>query len=203
MLATCMKYKMIKNFILNYNESRWSKLIPSLLQIAIINLHISFKTSFFSEKELENIIKDLKFKFKKKMRNNEINNKSDLDEMIITKSTDKNKRRRKAGKSKCREEEIKDDDDRYEDDFCEGEIEIKRKKRKKSKSNYAISYDKNLKPEIIEKKELKNKNGEKIVKRMTQEEFNAQYDSQGEEREREVHNYKKKIKIKKIKKLNL
>ena len=54
-----------------------------------------------------------------------------------------------------------------------------------NKSNYAISYDKNLRPEIIEKTELKTtKKGKqgKIIKRMTEEEYNAQYDSQGEER---------------------
>ena len=65
MLTTCMKYKTIKNFLLNYNESRWSRLIPNLLEIAILNLHISFKTNFFSEKDLENIINDLKLNFKK------------------------------------------------------------------------------------------------------------------------------------------
>ena len=68
MLRTCLKYKTIKNFLLNYNESRWSKLIPSLLEIAILNLHISFKTNFFSERDLENIIIDLKSNFTKKLR---------------------------------------------------------------------------------------------------------------------------------------
>ena len=82
---TCMKYKTIKNFLLNYNESRWNKLIPSLLEIAILNLHISFETNFFSEKDLENIINDLKSNFKKKLRNNEINNNQNLDEIIIEK----------------------------------------------------------------------------------------------------------------------
>ena len=80
-----MKYKTIKNFLLNYNESSWSRLIPSLLEIAILNLHISFKTYFFSEKDLENIINDLKSNFKKKLRNNEISNNRNLDEIILEK----------------------------------------------------------------------------------------------------------------------
>ena len=96
MLMTCMKYKTIKNFLLNYNESRWNKLIPSLLEIAILNLNISFETNFFSEKDLENIINDLKSNFKKKLRNNEINNNQNLDEIIIEKSNKENIRKKKT-----------------------------------------------------------------------------------------------------------
>ena len=187
MLTTCMKYKTIKNFLLNYNESRWCRLIPSLLEIAILNLHISFKTNFFSEKDLENIINDLKLNFKKKLRNNEISNNKNLDEIILEKSNqqfnDKNKRGKKSGKSRSKERMINDE---YED-----EIEKMKKKNNVNKSNYAISYDKNLRPEIIEKTELKSKKGGKILKRMTEEEYNAQYDSQGEEREVQNNNIKK------------
>ena len=190
MLATCMKYKTIKNFLLNYNESRWSKLIPSLLEIAILNLHISFKTNFFSEKDLENIITDLKLNFKKKLSNNEMSSKTNLDEIIIEKSK-KDKRRTKPGKSRSKEKE-RDIIDNYND-----ENEINKKRTNIKKSNYAISYDKNLRPEIIEKTELKSKEG-KIIKRMTEEEYNAQYDSQGEERET-VHNKKNKRNNKKKK----
>ena len=178
---TCMKYKTIKNFLLNYNESRWNKLIPSLLEIAILNLHISFETNFFSEKDLENIINDLKSNFKKKVRNNEINNNQNLDEIIIEKSNKENIRKKKIKKSKSKERKINEEYKDYEE---ENENEsIKRKKKTNiNKSNYDISYDKNLRPEIIEKTELKSKKEGKIIKRMTEEEYNAQYDSQGEER---------------------
>ena len=179
-----MKYKTIKNFLLNYNESSWSRLIPSLLEIAILNLHISFKTYFFSEKDLENIINDLKSNFKKKLRNNEISNNRNLDEIILEKSNKEYEDRNKRRKNKSREREI-DEDDIYERD------DIK-KKKSNNKSNYAISYDKNLRPEIIEKKDIKNKKGGKIIKRMTEEEYNAQYDSQGEEREIKKKKNKKK-----------
>ena len=197
-----MKYKIIKHFLLNYNESRWKKLIPSLLEIAILNLHISFKTNFFSEKDLENIINDLKSNFKQKLRNNEISNKTNLDEIIIEKSKkeyiDINKRR-KTGKNKNKEREIYENYEYYEDghqlNVNENQLNSQKKNIRK-KSNYAISYDKNLNPEIIEKKELKNKKGEKIVKRMTQEEYNALYDSQGEERQIQNINNKNKNKSK-------
>ena len=196
MLTTCMKYKTIKNFLLNYNESRWSRLIPSLLEIAILNLHISFKTNFFSEKDLEIIINDLKLNFKKKLRNNEINNTKNLDEIIIEKSNkeymDKNKKRKKTGKSRSKEREINDEYEYYDNE--------KPKKNNTRKSNYAISYDKNLRPEIIEKTELKSKKEGKIIKRMTEEEYNAQYDSQGEEREIKDNDNNKKNKKSKNKK---
>ena len=174
MLATCMKYKTIKNFLLNYNESRWSKLIPSLLEIAILNLHISFKTNFFSDKDLENIINDLKSNFTTKLRKKELTMKADLDQIIIQKSKNKEKNSFK--------EYEKENDYEYN---SQNNLNEKQIPKAVNKSNYAISYDKNLRPEIIEKTELKKtKKGKpgKVIKRMTEEEYNAQYDSQGEER---------------------
>ena len=159
---------------MNYNESRWSKLIPSLLEIAILNLHISFKTNFFSEKDLENIISDLKSNFTKKLRKKELTMKADLDAIIIQKS--KNSKKIMGGNSY----------NENESEYNGNPENINRHLPKTmNKSNYAISYDKNLRPEIIEKTELKKtKKGKqgKIIKRMTEEEYNAQYDSQGEER---------------------
>ena len=163
MLATCMKYKTIKNFLLNYNESRWSKLIPSLLEIAILNLHISFKTNFFSEKDLENIIFDLKSNFTKKLRKKELTMKADLDAIIIQKSKNKEKNSFK--------EYEKENDYEYN---SQNKLNEKQMPKTVNKSNYAISYDKNLRPEIIEKTELKKtKKGKKgkIIKRMTEEEY--------------------------------
>ena len=177
MLATCMKYKTIKNFLLNYNESRWSKLIPSLLEIAILNLHISFKTNFFSERDLENIIIDLKSNFTKKLRKKELTMKADLDQIIIQKSKNSKKNFEKNSYNEYQ------NDSEYNNPNAPNEKLLLHKAI--NKSNYAISYDKNLRPEIIEKTELKKtKKGKqgKVIKRMTEEEYNAQYDSQGEEK---------------------
>ena len=174
MLATCMKYKTIKNFLLNYNESRWSKLIPSLLEIAILNLHISFKTNFFSDKDLENIINDLKSNFTTKLRKKELTMKADLDQIIIQKS--KNSKKNIEKKAYNQYQEFGNESEYNDNKMLPKQV---------NKSNYAISYDKNLRPEIIEKTELKKtKKGKpgKVIKRMTEEEYNAQYDSQGEER---------------------
>ena len=147
MLATCLKYKTIKSFLLNYNQSRWNKLIPSLLEIAILNLHISFKTNFFSEKDLDNIITDLKSNFIQKLRTKELTMKADLDDIIIEKSKNKQMNSNKFNE--------------YSE---ENEKQNSYKNNNRNKSNYAISYDKNLRPEIIEKTELKTKKGKKTGK---------------------------------------
>ena len=65
MLETCLENKVIHEFLTYYDKSCWHKLIPSLLEIAILNLKSSFGTYLFSEEDLHNIIKDLKISTKK------------------------------------------------------------------------------------------------------------------------------------------
>ena len=60
MLNTCLNNKIIREFLSNYNESRWQKLIPSLIEIAILNLNSSFHTVIFSEEDIDNILNELK-----------------------------------------------------------------------------------------------------------------------------------------------
>ena len=60
MLEACLNNKIIRDFLLNYNQNRWQKLIPSLIEIAILNLNSSFHTVIFSEEDIKNIIDDLK-----------------------------------------------------------------------------------------------------------------------------------------------
>ena len=52
--------KMIREFLKNYAESKWNKLVPSLLEIAILNLYKSFKKYVFTEEEIQSIISTLK-----------------------------------------------------------------------------------------------------------------------------------------------
>ena len=49
MLEACLNNKIIRDFLNNYQQSRWQKLIPSLIEIAILNLNSSFHTVIFSE----------------------------------------------------------------------------------------------------------------------------------------------------------
>ena len=62
MFQLSLKNKMIRDFLKNYAESKWNKLIPSLLEIAILNLYNSFKSYIFTEEEIETIILNLKDK---------------------------------------------------------------------------------------------------------------------------------------------
>ena len=63
MLEICLKNKIIFNFIKNYKKKKWNDIIPSLLEIAILNLYTSFKRFIFSEEDLSLIIENLKIKY--------------------------------------------------------------------------------------------------------------------------------------------
>ena len=60
MLENCLKHKIIRDFLKNYSQEKWPIIIPSLIEIAILNLKSSFKTLFFSEEDFKNILSDLK-----------------------------------------------------------------------------------------------------------------------------------------------
>ena len=66
MLEACLRSKVIRDFLNLYKQTRWKKLIPSLIEIAILNLNSSFNTLFFSEEDIHNIIEDLKINQSKK-----------------------------------------------------------------------------------------------------------------------------------------
>ena len=63
MLELCSKNKIIFNFLKNYKQKKWNNIIPSLLEIAILNLYNSFKRFIFSEEDLSLIIENLKLKY--------------------------------------------------------------------------------------------------------------------------------------------
>ena len=71
MLETCLENKVIYEFLTYYDKSCWPKLIPSLLEIAILNLKSSFNTLLFSEEDIYNIIIDLKIKNENSFNYNE------------------------------------------------------------------------------------------------------------------------------------
>ena len=59
MIEACLKSKIINKFLNNYNEKKWNTIIPSLLEIAILYLSNSINKTFYSEKDLSDIIKKL------------------------------------------------------------------------------------------------------------------------------------------------
>ena len=58
-----MKNKIIYDFLQKYKQKKWVNIIPSLLEIAILNLYISFKRYIFSESDLSLIIENLRLKY--------------------------------------------------------------------------------------------------------------------------------------------
>ena len=92
MLDACLKNKIIHDFLNNYKQKKWNNIIPSLLEIAILNLYSSFKRYSFTEEDFSLIIDNLKSKCfipsknsknKKTMNNNfkdyNYKEKSDID----------------------------------------------------------------------------------------------------------------------------
>lgn len=206
MLDTILDNKIIYEFLTLYEHSFWKKLIPSLLEIAILNLKSSFNTLIFSEKDIDNIIKDLKAKKKiipnfnkkpKSIKEKEREKEKENENIIYYKpSTEwrtiegwgepdnlmhhrycnswKNSSKRKTKHIKSKIKNLVTNDKRnYYYTSSENNIINNYNINPKKRVNYAISYDKNLVPEIIESKTVKDsKKGEKkIILKMTQEEY--------------------------------
>ena len=204
MLESCLENKIIYEFLTLYEHSFWKKLIPSLLEIAILNLKSSFNTLLFSEKDINNIIRDLKIKlkishnFNIKPKSIQEKNKDKEKKNILyykpfteSKTIDgwgdqdspnnhiychSDKRKYKYINSKIKN--LIDNDKRnYYYTNSENNLINNYNFNPKKRINYAISYDKNLTPEIIERASIKKtKKGEKkIVQKMTQEEYDKKY----------------------------
>ena len=60
MLEACLNNKIIRDFLNNYQQSRWQKLIPSLIEITILNLNSYFHTVIFLVEDIKKIINELK-----------------------------------------------------------------------------------------------------------------------------------------------
>ena len=251
MLETCLNNKIIRDFLKNYKQSQWQKLIPSLIEIAILNLNSSFHTLIFTESDIKNILDELKLNQNSNIpntpntnnnRNSNSNipnkqnfNNSKKGHIIFSKPSDKwrtadggippiqgvakknenldheiyfentsltnnskysrdnkdlikenimNKRIIKNTQSKIKEQ-IENDRRQYYNKM--NAMNGKNNNIKPiEKINYAISYDKNLEPEIIEKTTIsKNKKGGKIVEKMTQEEYEQKFPDEEENVENE------------------
>ena len=199
------------------------KLIPSLIEIAILNLNSSFHTDIFSEEDIKNIIDDLKInqnqedtqqkKLKKENHsyvifskpsnqwrtadggvpptsgskdkeffcdNSSLTNysKYNKDNKEIARENIINKKQIKNARSKIKEQVDNDKKNYYNKKNGDNNDYYKKNKNKPIEEiNYAISYDKNLEPELIEKTTI-NKNrkgGQKIVEKMTQEEYEQKF----------------------------
>ena len=229
MLEEILENKIIYEFLTLYDHSFWKKLIPSLLEIAILNLKSSFNTLIFSEQDIDSIIHDLKVKkkiipnFNKKPKSIKDPEKEKEREHIIyyKPSTEwrtiegwgepdnlihhrychswKYSNKRKQKHLKRKKKNFVDNDERnYYYTSSENNLINNNNINTKKRVNYAISYDKNLVPEIIESKIVKEsqKGKKKIIQKMTQEEYAKKFkeDNQNNDENDEKNNRKNKIK---------
>ena len=259
MLETCLRNEVVRDFLNLYKQSRWKELIPSLIEIAILNLNSSFNTLFFSEEDIHNIIEELKINQDKKygtdkqkpkkkfiphiifskpssewrtadggleaksyinLRANDnrnilfdgsniSNNNIKIIHSLKNRDKDrdintKNQKKIKNIKFKIKQEIELDKKNYYNKTSADDNYKKSINQNQTEKINYAISYDKNLKPELIEKATIKKskRGGKKIIQKMTQEEYDQQlsteqndeqnYNSDYEEGENEEHNYEEK-----------
>ena len=248
MLETCLRNKVIRDFLNLYKQSRWKELIPSLIEIAILNLNSSFKTLFFSEEDIHNIIEELKInldkkdgiieeqKPKKEFQQNIIfskpsnewrtadggvepissinyrindnrnilfdgssisNNNIKFSHSLKNRDKDrdiniKNQKKIKNTKSKIKEQVELDKKNYYNKKSADDNFKKSINQNQTEKINYAISYDKNLEPELIEKTTINKskKGGKKIIEKMTQEEYDQQFPpDQNDEQNYNENNY--------------
>ena len=59
MIENCLRHKIIRDFLRLYTENRWKDLIPSLIEIGILNLQKSFNKLIFTKEELKNVSRHL------------------------------------------------------------------------------------------------------------------------------------------------
>ena len=59
MLESCLRHKIIRDFLKHYTEKRWKDIIPSLIQIGILNLQKSFNKIIFTIDELKMVLHHL------------------------------------------------------------------------------------------------------------------------------------------------
>lgn len=91
MLESCLRHKIIRDFLKHYTEKRWKDIIPSLIQIGILNLQKSFNKIIFTIDELKMVLHHLQISQieKDKERNKEKENKI---KDIIKDNREKNER---------------------------------------------------------------------------------------------------------------
>ena len=83
MIENCLRHKIIRDFLKHYTENRWKDLIPSLIQIGILNLQKSFNKIFFTSEEIKKVLRHLQIsqieKDKEKNKEKERENKEMKD----------------------------------------------------------------------------------------------------------------------------
>ena len=105
MIENCLRHKIIRDFLKHYTENRWKDLIPSLIEIGILNLQKSFNKIFFTNEELKKVLRHLQIsqieKDKEKNKEKEYKDIANKEnERILSNKNSKEKENEKDEKMK-------------------------------------------------------------------------------------------------------
>ena len=108
MIENCLRHKIIRDFLKHYTENRWKDLIPSLIEIGILNLQKSFNKIIFTNDELKNFSHHLqisqiekdKERSKENFKENKDNKEKDTEKSCDIKNGSKEKEEEKVDRNK-------------------------------------------------------------------------------------------------------
>ena len=108
MIENCLRHKIIRDFLKHYTENRWKDLIPSLIEIGILNLQKSFNKMIFTNDELKKFSRHLqisqiekdKERSKEGFKENKDNKEKDNEKNIDIKNDSKEKEEEKVERNK-------------------------------------------------------------------------------------------------------
>ena len=104
MIENCLRHKIIRDFLKHYTEKRWKDLIPSLIEIGILNLQKSFNKILFTNEEIKNVLRNLQISQieKDKERNKEREKESKEKENFDTRNNSKEKEEKDEKNKICK-----------------------------------------------------------------------------------------------------
>ena len=89
MLEECLKKRIIREFLKCYSNEKWNFVISNLIEIAILNLKVSFNTLFFTDDDFKSILDDLKHNYNENNKKNNYNDSfSNKDNFLYQKPSD-------------------------------------------------------------------------------------------------------------------
>ena len=108
MIENCLRHKIIRDFLKHYTENRWKDLIPSLIEIGILNLQKSFNKMIFTNDELKKFSRHLqisqiekdKERNKEGFKENKDNKEKENEKSIDIKNDSKEKEEEKVERNK-------------------------------------------------------------------------------------------------------
>jgi hypothetical protein len=108
MIENCLRHKIIRDFLKHYTENRWKDLIPSLIEIGILNLQKSFNKMIFTNDELKKFSRHLqisqiekdKERNKEGFKENKDNKEKGNEKSIDIKNDSKEKEEEKVERNK-------------------------------------------------------------------------------------------------------